>query len=87
MSSPRGQLAGVLPDAHQFEFRAIDRGIIKGRVDRSLSAEQLIKFNKEWVGADAVALIHVKRVLRKGEVLKETFLLRALEHPKDTKGG
>jgi hypothetical protein len=29
----KGQLAGVLPDAHQFEFRAgAGRGIIRGKV-------------------------------------------------------
>jgi hypothetical protein len=77
----RGELAGVLPEAHQFEFKAAGRGLIKGRVDRKYSPEQLTNFNKEWVGVDAVALVDVKRILRKGDLVRETFLLRGLERP------
>jgi hypothetical protein len=73
----RGELAGVLPEAHQFEFKAAGR-LIKGKVDRKYSIEQLTDFNKKWVGVDAVALVDVKRVLRKGHLVRETFLLRDL---------
>ncbi len=52
----RGQLAGVLPDAHQFEFRTgTDRGTIRGRVNRALPADQLTRFNRDWVNVDAGA--------------------------------
>jgi hypothetical protein len=78
----RGQLAGVLPEGHQFEFRTSDtRGTIRGRVDRTLSSERLAEFNRTWVNVDAMVRVHVKRVIRNGTVVRETFVLHALEHP------
>jgi hypothetical protein len=51
-----GQLAGVLPDAHQFEFRIADAKIpIGGAVDRAISATELANFNRTWVNVDARA--------------------------------
>jgi hypothetical protein len=77
--SIKGQLAGVLPDAHQFEFRAADRrAILRGRVDRSLSADQLAQFNRNWVNVDATALMHVRRVLRNDALVWESFTLQQL---------
>jgi hypothetical protein len=77
-----GQLAGVLPDAHQFEFRTADaRGTLRGKVDRALTAEQLAQFNRDWVNVDAIARIHIKRVLHNGAVVRESFTLLALEAP------
>jgi hypothetical protein len=76
----RGQLAGVLPDAHQFEFRtATDRGTVRGRVSRALSSDQLTRFNRDWVNVDAIARLHVKRVRRSGAVVREGFTLLGLE--------
>jgi len=78
----RGQLAGVLPDAHQFEFRAGgDRGTIRGKVDRALRADQLAQFNRDWVNVDAVARLGVKRVRRDGVIVREGFTLQALDKP------
>lgn len=77
-----GQLTGVLPDAHQFEFRAADRrGIIRGRVDRSLPADQLTQFNRDWVNVDATASTHVRRILRNDAVVRESFTLLSLQRP------
>ncbi len=76
----RGQLAGVLPDAHQFEFRTgTDRGTIRGRVNRALPVDQLTRFNRDWVNVDASARLHVKRVRRSGAVVRESFTLLALD--------
>jgi hypothetical protein len=76
----RGQLAGVLPDAHQFEFRAGgDRGTIRGKIDRALQADQLTSFNRDWVNVDAVARIHVKRIRRNGAIVREGFTLFGLD--------
>lgn len=76
----RGQLAGVLPDAHQFEFRAgADRGTIKGRVERTFTPDQLAGFNRNLVNVDAVAHFRVRRVLRNGAVVRESFTLLALD--------
>lgn len=78
----RGQLSGVLPDAHQFEFRAsLERGTIRGKVDRALSVEELTSFNRDWVNVDASAQMHVKRVLRNGTIVREGFTLLALSAP------
>jgi hypothetical protein len=78
----RGQLAGVLPDAHQFEFRTgPDRGTIRGKVNRALPADQLARFNRDWVNIDATARLHVKRVRRSGAVVRESFTLLALDPP------
>lgn len=75
-----GQLAGVLPDAHQFEFRAgADRGTLRGKVDRSLTADQLSRFNRDYVNIDGRGRFHIKRVLRNGVVVRETYTLLALE--------
>ncbi len=78
----RGQLAGVLPDAHQFEFRTgAERGTIRGKVNRALPADQLARFNRDWVNVDATARLHVKRVRRSGAVVRESFTLLALDPP------
>ena len=78
----RGQLAGVLPDAHQFEFRGGgDRGTIRGKVDRALRADQLAQFNRDWVNVDAVARLQIKRVRREGAVVREGFTLLTLDKP------
>lgn len=71
-----GQLAGVLPEAHQFEFRDDGkRGLIRGKVDRVLSTDQLISFNREFVGVTALARVQIRRVLRNEAVVRETFAL------------
>jgi hypothetical protein len=75
-----GQLAGVLPDAHQFEFRTgADRGTIKGRVERTFSPDQLADFNRTLVNVDAVAHFRVRRVLRNEAVVRESFILLKLD--------
>lgn len=75
-----GQLAGVLPDAHQFEFRAgTARGTLRGKIDRALPTDQLSRFNRDFVNVDGNARFHVKRVLRNDEVVRETYTLLALD--------
>ncbi|WP_338835122.1 hypothetical protein [Bradyrhizobium septentrionale] len=76
----RGQLAGVLPESHQFEFRAADeRGTIRGRVDRDLTPHQLGLFNKEYVNTNSRAKFKVKRVLRNQSVVREKYTLTGIE--------
>ena len=76
----QGQLKGVLPDAHRFEFSdARENVTIRGDFDPAFSAEQLADFNRELVNVDGLAKFVVKRVLRNGEVLRENFTLVALE--------
>lgn len=75
-----GQLAGVLPDAHQFEFRAAgDRGVLRGRVDRAIEPNTLAQFNRDWVNVMARAHLRVKRVLRNDILTRESFVLTRLD--------
>ncbi|RWA98008.1 MULTISPECIES: hypothetical protein [unclassified Mesorhizobium] len=79
-----GRLSGVLPDAHQFEFVPADcRTAIRGKVDPSWPTEQLPDLNKQWVGVDAEAVTSVKRVIRNGDVVRESFTLRGLRRRDD----
>lgn len=75
-----GQLAGVLPDAHQFEFRAVgDRGVLRGRVDRAIETNTLAQFNRDWVNVTARAHLRVKRVRRNDVLTRESFVLTHLD--------
>ncbi|WP_315837527.1 hypothetical protein [Bradyrhizobium prioriisuperbiae] len=75
-----GQLAGVLPEFHQFEFRVVDeRGTIRGKVHRDLSAHQLGLFNKDYVNVNARAHLQIKRVLRNDTIVRESYTLLSIE--------
>ena len=74
-----GQLGGVLPDAHQFEFRSEARGPLRGSVDRSIPASDLAEMNRTRVNVDAVATLKVRRVIRNGEMVRESFTLLRLD--------
>ena len=77
-----GQLAGVLPDAHRFEFRTNDaRGVIAGRVDQELDPDELARFNREWVNLDAQVLLNVKKLFRNDVVVRESYTLLRLAPP------
>ena len=76
----QGQLAGVLPDAHQFEFRTdLDRGTIRGKVSRTFAVDQLTRLNRDLVNVNAEARVHIRRVRRSGAVVREGFTLLALD--------
>jgi hypothetical protein len=79
-----GQLNGVLPDAHQFEFRTTGpRGTIRGKVDRKLTNEELAIFNRQFVNVPAKVRLQVRRVRRSGVVVRESFTLVKLEPTED----
>lgn len=74
-----GQLIGVLPEAHQFEFRRYDSSpTIRGRIDKSFTAENLILFNKNMMNVDAFATFNIRRVFKDGDIVKETYTLIGL---------
>lgn len=73
-----GQLGGFLPDAHQFEFRSETRGALRGGVDRAIPASDLAEMNRTHVNVDAVATLKVRRVIRNGEMVRESFTLLQL---------
>jgi hypothetical protein len=76
-----GELGGVLPDAHQFEFRAIAPRdtVLRGRVERTISATELTNFNRALVGVPAKARLRVRRVRQHDQVVRESFALLGLE--------
>jgi hypothetical protein len=77
--SVEGQLGGTLPHAHQFEFTINDeRGTIRGRVDRSISEDTLLDWNRDLVNVRSRAELNVKRVLHDGEIVRESYLLSGL---------
>ncbi len=72
----RGELAGILPNARQFEFRSADgSGILRGTVSKQLKDDELSLLNRKLVNVDAIARLHVKRVLRNGITAREKFTL------------
>ena len=72
-----GRLAGVLPEARQFEFNTA-AGTIRGRIDKSLSGDVVASFNRD-LGIEATARVLVKRVKRSGAIVRESYVLLALE--------
>ncbi len=77
-----GELAGVLPEGHMFEFRTDgERGVVRGRVDKDLPAPELALFNRQWIGVRSVANVRTRRVLHGGEVKRESLTLMSLRPP------
>lgn len=74
----QGQLAGVLPSAHQFEFRTEGGDPLKGKIDPNWTATDLVTWNRELVGVEATARLAVKRVLRHGKLARESYVLKAI---------
>jgi hypothetical protein len=78
-----GQLSGFLPDAHQFEFRAVapngDARTIRGKVDRGLTTNELTAFNLQLVNVPAKVRLLVKRVRRSGQTVRESFTLLQIQ--------
>lgn len=82
-----GQLGGFLPDAHQFEFRSETRGALRGSVDRAIPASDLAEMNRTRVNVDAIAKLKVRRVIRNGEMVRESFTLLQLDPKPETPAG
>jgi hypothetical protein len=71
-----GELAGVLPEGHMFEFRADgERGVVRGKVDKNIPAAELALFNRQWVGVRSRAITRLRRVLHNGELKRESWTL------------
>lgn len=75
-----GILAGALPEAHMFEFRCEgDRGVIRGKVDKSISATDLAAFNRDWLDKTSQAVVAVRKVLKNNNIVRENFTLLRLQ--------
>ncbi|HEX6376745.1 MAG TPA: hypothetical protein VFZ91_13615 [Allosphingosinicella sp.] len=73
-----GRLTGALPDGHMFEFRNAMGDIVRGRVDRSITTDQLMQLNLTMLNVEAQARMRVRRVWKEGAVVRESFTLLAL---------
>lgn len=76
-----GRLAGFLPDAHQFEFDVPDGRPVRGRVTRDLPKAELLRLNREWTNLDARVRVLVRRVKRRGDVVRENYELKEFLPP------
>jgi hypothetical protein len=75
-----GVFSSALPDGHQMEFRTEGpRGVIRGRVDRSYSSLAVVELNREWMERQAVGRFRVRKVLKDGSLVRESFTLLGLE--------
>jgi hypothetical protein len=76
----RGQLVGVLPSFHQFEFRPVgNREVIHGKISSAIPSYQLEEFSKNLVFVDVTARLRLKRVRRSGAIVRESYTLLELE--------
>lgn len=64
-----------------FEFRNLWGTIIRGRVDRAISADQLLQWNLTLLNADATGRFKIRRVYKDGELVREGFTLLGLDAP------
>jgi hypothetical protein len=76
--SAYGRLIGTLPDSHIFEFVLRSGQVVKGKVQRTISREQLLSFNRTLVDVDANVRWKVKRVRRSGAIVRESYTMMDL---------
>jgi hypothetical protein len=74
-----GQLSGALPEGHMFEFRRENGDVIRGRVDRSITSDQLMQMNLTLLNVNSNATLRVRRVRKDGALARESFTLLGLE--------
>ena len=74
-----GRLAGVLPDAGQFEFCRDDKDeVITGKIADDIDAHALASTAEQWLNLDMQASVEVRKVYRNNELVKEDYTLSAL---------
>lgn len=75
-----GQLTGVLPQRRDFEFIDTEKGLIRGKIDKSIDDANVL--NREWLGKPASIRL-ASRTVGQG---RPRYTLMSLEHitPTDT---
>lgn len=77
-----GVFSSALPEGHQMEFRTDGpRGTIRGRMSRSFTPAAIVDLNREWMEQRAVGRFQVRKVLKDGALVRETFTLLELHAP------
>ena len=75
-----GQLIGVLPKSHQFEFHAMPPRdtVIRGKIHKTLTFADAAQLIGNWFNKDATAIVDVRQVRRDGVMVRESFTLKAI---------
>lgn len=74
-----GIFSVALPEGHQMEFRTLgDRGTIRGRVARSYSPAAIVELNREWMEKPAIGQFKVRKVMKDGALVRESFTLMSI---------
>jgi hypothetical protein len=83
-----GELRGVLPEAHRFEFRTAEGEVIQGAVSRQISSDRLQAMYLEFMDQPVRAVMQVRRIERAGRELRQSYTLIAtrLEVPQGQPG-
>lgn len=77
-----GVFSGALPEGHQMEFRTLsERGTIRGRIAPGFAAADIVELNREWFEKPALGEFKVRRVLKDGAIVRESFTLIRLADP------
>lgn len=74
-----GQLNGALPEGHMFEFTSAGGGVIRGRVARQITSDQLMQWNLTLLNADVTARFKVRRVHKEGNLVSESYTLLGID--------
>jgi len=74
-----GIYVAALPDAHQLEFRADDRGTIRVRIDRAIPSDEILQLNRQWIETPVIGRFSVRRITKDEEVVRETFKLISID--------
>ena len=82
----KGRLEGVLPTNRDFEYRTTMQEVIRGKIDWSLSVEQIANLNKEWLARESEAHIRVKQIMRQGRLSHKALLLLSLRDDTSSAG-
>jgi hypothetical protein len=70
-----------------FEFQGDMRGVIRGKVDKDIPTAELSNYNRDWVNQRSIATVVVRKVLRRGQTVRESFTLKRLARSGDTTPG
>lgn len=73
-----GQLDGVLPNGGSFEYK-VPGNVIRGKVDRELSTEQIKNDIQPWENTDSEATMRVKRFTKQGVIYHTAYFLLKIE--------
>lgn len=77
-----GVFSSALPEGHQMEFRTDGpRGTVRGRMSKAFTSDAIVDLNRRWMEHRAIGKFQVRKILKEGAIVRETFTLIGLEEP------